>query len=69
MQFDDERGRPCATRLEETSQQRLVPMADIFNVFYINFIRGVAERILCMNPIYVETEALSTKKVTPCTQQ
>jgi hypothetical protein len=36
MQFDDGRERPLAARFDETSQQRLVPVADIFNVFYVD---------------------------------
>jgi hypothetical protein len=39
MQFDDERERPLTARLKEPRQQRLVPVAEIFNVFCLDIIR------------------------------
>src|SRR5712692_2382321 len=38
MQLHDERERPCAARLEETSEQRPVPVAEIFNVLYVEIV-------------------------------
>jgi hypothetical protein len=40
VQLDNERERPCAARLEETSQQRLVSVTDILDVFNVEFISG-----------------------------
>src|SRR5713226_6451803 len=41
VQFDHAWERTFATRLEDTSQQRLVSMAEVFNIRYIKLIRSV----------------------------
>jgi hypothetical protein len=41
MQLDHDRERPAAARLEETRQQRVVPMSEIFHVGDIDVMRGL----------------------------